>query len=45
MIDNNSTNFEAQDLFDKLLNDEEWEPDPEVRKKAAALMRVYYSQS
>ena len=43
MIDKNSTDFEAQDLFDKLLNDEEFDPDPEVRKKAAALMRAYYS--
>lgn len=43
MIDKNSTNYKIQDLFETLLNDEEFDPDPAVRKRAVALMRGYSS--
>lgn len=41
MIPDESTEYMIKDLLDRLAADEEWQPDPEIRKQAVALMRRY----
>ena len=41
MIRDDSTDYMIKDLIERLRNDEEWEPDENIRKKAAMLMTRY----